>query len=328
METRSARSYARESQDAARAIRPLLDPTPTRPALGLDRTGALLLKLESFQPTGSFKVRGALHRLGRLTEDERRRGVVAASTGNHGAAVAYAADRLGVRATVIVPESTSDARVAAIEARGAAVERKGAECGESERAARARAERTGETFVSPYNDPLVMAGQGTMALELLEQAPRIGRVYVAVGGGGLIGGIAAVLKDADPSIEVVGCSPEASCAMHASVAAARVVETPHLPTLSLATAGALEEGSVTFEPCAAFVDRWELVSEDEIESALLALLERERLLGEGAAAVALAVRSRDPAPLDDRQDAVIVCGGNLDRVDLERVLRSGASREA
>jgi len=318
---RAAR-MADASRAAARALHARNAPSPSRQALALDPEGTLWLKLESFQPTGSFKVRGALHRIGALEDAQRKRGIVAASTGNHGAAVAYAAALEGVRATVIVPVGTPAGRVRAIEARGAAVLQVGAECGEAEAAARVRAAETGETFVSPYNDEVLVAGQGTLGVELLDQIPNLGRVYIAAGGGGLIGGVAAVLADADPTIEVVGCSPRASCSMHESVAAGRVVETPHEPTLSLATAGALEEGSVTLQPCIDFVHRWELVDEAEMAAALRSILEGERLLVEGAAAVALAVRMRDSRPADGRVDCVVICGGNLDIDDLRSVLAS------
>lgn len=324
----AARRLADTSRAAARHLSGLLPPTPLRPALALDASGGLLLKMESFQPTGSFKVRGALSRIAALGGDGRRRGVVAASTGNHGAAVAHAAQHFGVPATVIVPEPTPEGRVRAIESRGATVLRVGDECAHSEAAARERVQSSGETFVSPYNDAGVMAGQGTLAVELLEQARtmgvRLGRVYVAVGGGGLIGGVAAVLQDADASIEVVGCSPAASCSMHASVAAGKVVETEHRPTLSLATAGGLEDGSVTLEPCQLFVDRWELMGEAPIAAALRRGLVEERLMMEGAAALALAGRLADGPPEPGRVDCVVVCGGNLDAADLMSVMAGGA----
>ncbi|MEM9380220.1 MAG: pyridoxal-phosphate dependent enzyme [Planctomycetota bacterium] len=321
-----ARDQAAASRAAAAALADRLPPTPVRPALALRPEGDLVLKLESTQPTGSFKVRGALHRIGALSEPERARGIVAASTGNHGLAVAYAARLAGVRAAVLVPEPTPDQRLRAIEGLGATVERAGAECGESEALARARAAETGETFVSPYNDRLVMAGQGTLAVELLEQVPRLGRLYVPVGGGGLIGGVATVVKDARPDVELIGCSPRASHPMHASVEAGRIVDTPHEPTLALAAAGALEEGTVTLAPCIDHVDRWEIADEDEIAGALRRAIGEERVLMEGAAAVALAVCLRDAPPPDGSVDCSIVCGGNLDLVHLQQVLGGAEER--
>lgn len=308
---------------AAGMLAERLAPTPARQALALDPTGELYLKLENFQPTGSFKIRGATYRIGVLTEAERSAGVVAASTGNHGAAVAHAARDAGVQATVVLPVSTAPARVAAIESRGAEVVRHGAECGAAELHARALAEASGRVFLSPYNDPWVMAGQGSLGVELLEQLPDLKTVYVAVGGGGLIGGVACALKSARPGIEIVGCSPEASYPMHASVAAGRITDTPHLETLSVATAGALEEDTVTLAACQAAVDRWELCSEDAISESLLEIISKERLLVEGAVGVPLAVWARDRAAgRVTGQCCIVVCGGNLDVEHLAALLRA------
>ncbi|MEL6712411.1 MAG: pyridoxal-phosphate dependent enzyme [Planctomycetota bacterium] len=298
--------------DARDRVAPHLDPTPLRQALGLDPAGGLALKLESFQPTGSFKVRGAFSRLTALGADERARGVVAASTGNHGAAVAYAARRLGIEARVVVPVPTPGGRVRAIERFGAAVARAGDECGASEAEARRVAEATGATFVSPYNDALVMQGQGTLALELAAQFSECTRLYVAVGGGGLVGGICLALDELGADVEVVGCSPEASCPMEAAVRAGRVVDVQHTETLSLATAGALEKGTVTLEPCARGVDRWVRIDEDRIAASLRRLYAEERLLAEGAVGVALAAWEDDPERGPDDRCCVVVCGGNLD----------------
>jgi threonine dehydratase len=244
--------------------------------------------------------------------------------------VAFAAREAGVRASVVVPVDTPAARVQAIESRGAEVIRFGAECGEAEAHGRGVAERSGRVFLSPYNDPLVMAGQGTIGLELVEQIPDLRRVYVAVGGGGLIGGIGCALKDARPGIEVIGCSPEASYPMHASVAAGRWMDTPHLPTLSIATAGGLEENTVTLEPCMESVDRWELVGEADISRASYELITKERLMVEGAVGVALAVWQRDRAAgaALDGKSCIVVCGGNLDVQHLRSILKENADAEA
>ncbi len=320
---------AASASEAAGVLAQELGPTPLREALALDPTGQLYLKLECFQPTGSFKIRGATYRIARLDEDERAAGVVAASTGNHGAAVAHAARAAGVKATVVLPTSAAPARVAAIESRGAEVIRHGAECGAAELHARSLAEASGRVFLSPYNDSLVMAGQGSMGVELLEQLPDVDRVYVAVGGGGLIGGVASALKAARPDIEVIGCSPEASYPMHASAMAGELTDTPHLDTLSVATAGALEEGTVTLAPCLAAVDRWELVGEEAISSSLFELITKERILAEGAVGVPLAVWSRDQgAGRDLGTCCIIVCGGNLDAEHLATLMAAHAPSAA
>lgn len=300
--------------------------TPMREALGLAPDGSLLLKMESFQPTGSFKIRGATHRILALTEEERARGVIAASTGNHGAAVAYAAQQEGVSAEVVIPVPTPEGRAAAIQSRGATVIRHGAECGAAEAHAREISRSSGRVFISPYNDPVVMAGQGTLAAESPHEWDGVERVYVAVGGGGLIGGVSAMLKQSHPGIEIVGCSPAASYPMHASIAAGRgeVVDTPHLETLSIATAGALEPGCVTLEPCNLAVDRWLLVNEPDIARGVHDLISLERVLVEGAVGAALAGWRADQAAWSPKpkKSVVIVCGGNLDTSHLEAVMRT------
>ncbi len=312
---------------AAARLRGSLQPTPLREGPGLGRlagSSAPLLKLENHQPTGSFKVRGAFSKLLSLGADERGRGVIAASTGNHGAATAFAGRALGIEVQVVVPETTPPDRVAAIERFGARVTRHGAECGESEARARELAASTGAVFVSPYNDPVVMAGQGTIGLELLEAAPDLDAVYVAAGGGGLLGGVAAAIASRRPGVEIVGVSPTASCALHRAVEAGRVVDVPHQPTLSLATAGAMEADSVTLQPCLQLVDRWLLVDEERIADGMRSLFECERMVVEGAAGLAAAgwlddVRggmARDRA-------AIVVCGGNVDQADLIAVLGGG-----
>lgn len=316
--------WAKASERAEALIRKHLAPTALWRARGLEAasgaSGALHLKLENQQPTGSFKVRGAFHKILRLPVEARAEGVVTASTGNHGAAVGYAAQRLGVAVEVVVPEPTPSDRVDAITRFGAKVTRHGAECGASEIHARELGRSSGRTFVSPYNDDEVMAGQGSMALELRSQAPDLDRIYVAVGGGGLMGGLGAALRHFMPAVEIVGCSPDASFAMEAAVAAGEIVEVPHLPTLSLATAGELERGTVTLDPCRAVVDRWARASEDEIAAAMRAAYLRERLLIEGAAGVALAAWMRDADEGGfDGSACVVVCGGNVDRGDLVRV---------
>ena len=251
--------------------------------------------------------------------------MVAASTGNHGAATAFAGRALGIEVEVVVPETTPPDRAAAIERFGARVTRHGAECGESEARARELASATGAVFVSPYNDPVVMAGQGTIGLEVLDAAPELGSVYVSAGGGGLLGGIAAAIAARRPDVEIVGVSPIASCALHRAVEAGRVVDVAHEPTLSLATAGAMEADSVTLEPCMQLVDRWLLVDEGRIaegcgrSSRASAWSSRARPDSQRLAGSRTCVRSR----ARDRA-VIVVCGGNVDQADLVGVLGGGA----
>jgi threonine dehydratase len=295
--------------------------TPVVPCPWLSAaTGAeVRLKLENVQRTGSFKLRGALHALLQLPAARRERGVVAASSGNHGLGVATAAAALRVPATVFVPHAADPAKVAAIAALGAVVERFGADCVDTERQARAVAATTGRHYVSPYNDADVVAGQGTVAVELLAQWPEVEVVYVALGGGGLIGGMAAFAKARQPGIEFVACSPAASPAMAECVRRGRIVEVPCGPTWSDSTAGGVEPDAITLPLCQQLVDRFVEVDEPAIEAALLAMLGEQHLLVEGAAAVAVAACQRDPR-LAGRRAAVVVCGANLPLAALRRLL--------
>jgi threonine dehydratase len=306
---------------AARALAGHVVCTPTVPSPWLSALtgGEVRLKLENVQLTGSFKVRGATNALRLLPDATRRRGVVAASSGNHGLGVAVAAARLGAAATVFVPASTAAHKREAIARAGAEVLLHGDDCVETERHARAVAAATGRHYVSPYNDLDVVAGQGTVAVELQAQWPEAEVVHVALGGGGLIGGMAAWAKHVRPGVEFVACSPSASPAMAECVRQGRIVEVPCGETLSDSTAGGVEPGSVTFPLCQRLVDRFVEVDEPAIARTLVQAIEHQHLLVEGAAAVAIAGCLADPA-LRGRRAAVVVCGGNLPLPALRRLL--------
>ncbi len=234
-------------------------------------------------------MRGATNKILSLTPDQATGGVTAASNGNHGLAVAAAAKRAGISTEVFVSSHVSPAKVQRIEQLGARVHRAGSDPLEAELAARAAAASSGKVFISPYNDVEVMAGQGTIAVELLRQTPKLDAVFVAVGGGGLISGIGAYLKSASPQTEIVGCWPENSRVLYASIKAGRIIDFPEQPTLSESTAGGLEPGSVTLEVCKKVIDHSVLVAEDEILAAMRLVRHAKGWLMEGAAAVAGAV---------------------------------------
>jgi len=250
----------------------------------------ILLKCEHQQKTGSFKVRGALAKLLSLGEGQRERGVVAASSGNHGLGVAYALSALGGTEIVCVPAHASPVKVAAIRRYGVDVRVMGHEPAETERLARRLAAETGMSYISLYNDLDVIGGQGTVREEIVQQlgGRAVDAVVVAVGGGGLISGIGAVIKSALPGVRVIGASPANDAAMAASVRAGQVVQVGARPTISDGTAGGVEEGSITLPLCAELVDAWVLVTEPEICSALRFMIDIEHQLVEGAAAVAIA----------------------------------------
>lgn len=296
--------------------------TPLEPSPSLsEASGARVhLKLENTQRTGSFKLRGATNKLLTLPDDVRERGVVAASTGNHGAAVASAARDLGVPALVFAPENAAPGKLAGVRALGAEVRLHGADCLVAEEAARALADQEGRVYVSPYNDPAVVAGQATLGVELLEELPDLEAVVISVGGGGLIAGVGSYLKAAKPDVRVIGVSPANSAAMHASLAAGRVVDVEHHPTLSDGTAGGMEQDTITFPLCAAAVDELVLVDEDAIADGMRRVIGAHHTLVEGAAGAAVAGLLAAREQIADRVTAVVLCGANVDPDVLRRVL--------
>ncbi len=302
-----AAAIAARAQVAAERIYRLARRTPVAPLPG-DEAGALV-KMEQLQVTGAFKLRGATNKLMSLSEAAMRAGVITSSTGNHGLGVATAAQALRIGAEVYLSAQVSEAKRAKIVALGAQIRIAGDDPLAAELAARAAAAATGRTYVSPYNDAEVIAGQGTLGVEILEQAPDVAAVYVAVGGGGLISGIGSVLKRHAPQIEVVGCWPEHSAALYESLRAGRIVEAPELPTLSESTAGGVEPDSITFALAREVIDHTVLVSEAQILAAMRFGVAQGWAM-EGASGVALAAYWRDRARLAGRRALVLLCGGN------------------
>ncbi|MBM3308186.1 MAG: threonine/serine dehydratase [Candidatus Eisenbacteria bacterium] len=310
---------------AERRIRRYVRETPLEPSPDLSSAvGAhVLLKLENLQITGSFKLRGAVNRLLAMTPEERARGVIAASTGNHGLAVAHAARLLRIPCRVFVPETARPEKAEALAREGVVAEARGRDCVETEVAARAEAGAAGQTYVSGYNDLEVVGGQGTIAVELMREMGSVGFVFASVGGGGLISGVGGFLKSGRKPVAVIGCQPERSAVMSESVKAGRIVSLESGPTLSDATAGGVEPGAITLDLCKALVDEWVLVSEDEIRAAMRLVFERHRLVIEGAAGVAVAglLRMRDAvARVPGANAVVIVCGGNVDVAEFRRLV--------
>ncbi len=279
-------------------------------------------KCENLQHTGSFKLRGAINKCLSLSQTQRLKGVVAASTGNHGKAVAYAAKRLAGTAIVFVPENSEPSKVAAIRKLGAEVRIAGVDCVETERAAREFADQNGAVYVSPYNDPFTIAGQGTIGLELCEQLDQIDAVYASMGGAGLVTGISGYVKSRFPNCQVIGCSPENSKVMIDSLHAGRLLDLPSQETLSDGTAGGVEEGSITFSLCQRLVDRCVSVSEQEIRDSLLKFLELQSMLIEGAAAVAIASLMKTRESVQNKNVVVVLCGANIGIEKLAKVLHS------
>ena len=307
---------------AAKRMRGRIRETPCEYSPQLSKAWGVDLhaKLENFQVTGSFKARGAMNKLDSLSDDALARGIVTASSGNHGQAVAWCARERGARVRVFVPEDVDPSKARAIEAWGAELVLEGADCVETENAARAHAAATGASYVPPYNDPVVIAGQGTCGYELAQQLPEVDALFVALGGGGLIAGMATYLRSVRPDLRVIGCSPERSPALHECMKAGRVVDVPCHPTLSDATAGGVEPGAITVDLCKELLDESLLVSEAQIADAMREYIDAHHQLIEGSAAVALAALKRERARFKGQTTAVVICGGNIGRQKLVSVL--------
>ncbi len=289
--------------------------TPVQRAPELDPPGGgeAWLKLECFQRTGSFKLRGATNKILSLEDPSA---VVTASSGNHGMATASSAGRLGVPARVYVPIGAAPTKCDAMRRLGAEVIEFGADFVDAEAEAQRDAAATGAAYVSAYNDPAVVSGQGTVGVELREQLPGLDAVFVAVGGGGLISGIGTALPDA----EMVACSPAHSPVLHRSLEAGRIVQMESLPTLSDGTAGGLEEGAITFALCRRIVGRRVVVDEAEIAAAMRHVIGTHHVLIEGSAGVAVAGWRRLREQFAGKRVAIVLCGANVGLETLRRVL--------
>lgn len=309
----SPASLAQMVESASARIRQFVLETPLEavPELLPGHGGSIFFKLENLQQTGSFKLRGASNKILALDRTHAAKGVIAASNGNHGLGVAAASRRAGVTAEVYVSSRVPASKAKRIEEYGVHIHRAGEDPLEAELAARAAAAEQDKVFISPYNDPEVMAGQGTIAVELLRQQPRIDAIFVAVGGGGLIGGIGAYIKHAAPHVEIVGCWPQNSRVLYESMKAGSIIEVPEQATLSESTAGGLEPGSVTLEICRCVIDRSVMVSEEEILSAMRRVRDTRGWVIEGAAGVAVAAFLKEADRYRGKTAVAVICGGNL-----------------
>jgi threonine dehydratase len=312
---------ASAASDAAKRIADVVCETPLAYSSAFSSiVGAeVYLKLENQQHTGSFKLRGASNCLMSLSAELRDKGCVAASSGNHGAALAYAMRELKTTGVIFVPEQTSAAKVDAIRSYGGEVRFFGTDGLDTEQFARAFAAENDMYYVSPYNDAAVIAGQGTCGIEIAKQLPDIDAAFIAVGGGGLISGVGSVLKAHNPDIQLFACQPQASAVMAKSIAAGQILELPSEPTLSDGTAGGIEAGAITFELCRQLVDEFVLVDEQQIAAAMRQYVEAEHHWIEGAAGVAVAALLSRKGTLEDMKVAIVICGGNISQKTREAV---------
>lgn len=283
--------------------------------------GPAFLACENRQRAGSFKIRGAYYRLSRLSADERARGVVAASAGNHAQGVALAAQMLGIQATIFMPTSASMPKVTATRDYGASVQFAGATLDEALIAARAYAESTGAVFVSPFDHADIVAGQGTLGLEILAKCPDVRTIVVCTGGGGLLAGVALAVKSVRPDVTVIGAQAAGAAAYPASLLAGHPVPLARMRTMADGIAVGTP-GQVPFEIIQRYVDDIKVVSEDSLARAQLLLLERSKLVVEPAGAAAVAAILDDPVAFAPPVVAIL-SGGNVDPLILMRVIRHG-----
>ena len=315
-------------QAARQRIREFIycSPAPHSAALSQMTGQQVFLKLDNLQRTGAFKERGALNKILTLTDDEKRRGVIAASAGNHAQAVAFHATQRGIKARIVMPLMTPLVKVSSTEGFGAEVVLHGANYDEACAEALQQGEADGMTFLHPFDDPDVIAGQGTIGLELLEQVPNLEAVVVPIGGGGLISGVACAIKESNPCIRVVGVQTDRLPSMLRATEAGGPVTVPAEATIADGIA-VRRAGEQTFPLVQRYVDEIVTVDEEEIAKAILVLLEREKTLAEGAGAVALASLLQRKTSLDGQRTAVLVCGGNIDVSLLAKIIERGLVKD-
>ncbi len=282
----------------------------------------IYLKSENLQLTGSFKLRGAYYKISKLTEEQKQKGIIACSAGNHAQGVALAAQKNNIKATIFIPATAPISKVEATRKYGAEIKLIDGVYDDAYKAACEFQKETGGEFIHPFNDEDVIAGQGTIALELIQQLPDIDAVIVPIGGGGLISGIAYTMKQLRPSCKVYGVQAQGAGSMYQSYINKKILELPVVHTFADGTA-VKKPGELTFDCCMKYVDDIVTVTDDEVASAILALMEKQKLVAEGAGALSVAAAMFNKLPLANQKTACIVSGGNIDVNILSRVINRG-----
>ncbi|WP_295763513.1 threonine ammonia-lyase [uncultured Oscillibacter sp.] len=309
--------------DAQNALHGISRRTPLESAPKIGEN--LYIKAENLQLTGSFKLRGAYNKIRSLSAEEAAKGVIACSAGNHAQGVALSATRLGIKSTICMPAGAPISKVEATKGYGADVVLVPGVYDDAAREANRLAEEEGYTFAHPFNDPYVIAGQGTIGLEILDQLPDVEQVVVPIGGGGLISGIAFAIKSLKPSCRVVGVQAAAVASMYESRKAGEVVTVKDGDTIADGI-HVLTPGDLTFEICQNYVDEIVTVSEDEICAAILALMEGQKTVSEGAGATTVAACMFGKVDVSERKTVCVVSGGNVDVTTLSRIISKGLSK--
>lgn len=309
-------------EHAARVLNPVIRKTDLIFAPTINQESEIYLKAENLQLTGSFKVRGAYYKISQLTEEEKARGVVACSAGNHAQGVALAATKAGIKSLICLPDGAPISKIEATKHYGADVCLVSGVYDDAYKKALALKEELGCTFIHPFDDENVMAGQGTIGLELLEQLPDLDAVIVPVGGGGLISGVAFAIKSLKPNVKVYGVQASGAPCMFNSIAHNQLECLNKVSTIADGIA-VKEPGKLTFEICNQYVDHIVTVTDDEISTAILALIEQQKLIAEGAGSVSVAAALFNKVPVAGKKVVCLVSGGNIDVTILSRVIKRG-----
>ncbi len=282
----------------------------------------LYLKTENLQTTGSFKVRGSYYKMSKLSPEEKKRGVIACSAGNHAQGVALAAQKNGIKAVICLPDGAPISKIEATKSYGAEVCLVKGVYDDAYNKAISLRDECGYTFIHPFNDPDVIAGQGTIALEIADQLPDLDAIIVPIGGGGLISGVAYTIKSINPRVKVYGVQASGAPSMKNSVEDHKIEELPSVRTIADGIA-VKRPGDLTYEICEKYVDEIVTVTDDEISAAILALMEKHKLVTEGAGAVAVAAAMFGKLDLEGKKTVCLLSGGNIDVTILSRVIKRG-----
>lgn len=280
------------------------------------------LKMEDMQESGSFKYRGAANYILSQNQSSLDRGIVTASTGNHANAVSRFLSKINRRGTIYVPSNTSEVKLSSLFKSGSRIEFYGKDIVETEEFVRKKSAETGQTYIPPYNDMDIISGQATVAVEISEELKNVDAVFAPVGGGGLISGIAGYIKLKGMNTEVIGCQPLNSPVMAESVKAGKIIDMDSLPTLADGTSGGIEKDAVTFEFCKRYVDKFELVTEDEIKQALIVIMEKHKKIVEGAAVLSVAAFLKTWKLYKNKTVVLILSGNKMDQQVLKQLARS------
>jgi len=309
--------------EAIERCRDYLSPTPLEYSMYLSDkiNGEVWLKLDSMQRTTSFKFRGAINKILSLTEAELDRGVVSASTGNYAMAVAEAVKIRKHRATIYVAEDIEPSRLKLLKSHGLSLVIYGKGAWDAEKEARRVAQEENKIYVSPYNDPIVVGGQGTCGYEISKQLPDLDAAFFACGAGGLLAGSAGWLKSHNPEVEVFGVSPENSPVMYESVRAKKMIEMEILPTLADTSAGCVDLDTITLEPCQRYVEDIVLLTETEIEESIRLLFEQHRLVVEGSGALAVGGLLKQKKRFNGKKVVATLCGRNINLEVFKRIIK-------